>query len=126
MIVFSEKLDRLSQDPEFADLWMKAVNSYDALPNNDRLRIAGFYQGLMRLFEQQSLHISKGNIDPVFFESMNLLYLDWIQFPGTQKWWSASKGLFEKSFRERVDREIKDAKKSGYESSFQAEHESST
>jgi len=108
----------ITADDQFATIYQKAVQDYDRLPNNERLRMSLLFQRIMRLLEQQYLHISKGNINPAHFESVSKAYDEWLTFPGVQSWWEGSRSFFEEEFRERIDNAIYEAKEQGYESSF--------
>ncbi|MEQ8694012.1 MAG: hypothetical protein RIC85_01630 [Gammaproteobacteria bacterium] len=124
--IYNESLSRLIDDPELGEIWLKSASGYADLPSNERLRMASFYQQLMRFMEQQHVHVNKGHIDPAFFQSLNLTYFEWIRFPGIHQWWEVSKGQFEEEFRERVDKQIAEAKKKGYASSFKQDRDGST
>jgi hypothetical protein len=123
--IYNETLTRLIDDPSLGEIWLKAASGYADLPNNERLRIASYYQRLLRFMEQQHLHVSKGHIDPSFFQSLNLTYFEWLRFPGMQQWWDVSRDLFEEGFRARVDAQMAEAKEQGYSSSFKEERENS-
>ena len=114
----NDLLHLLIEDSEVANLYLKAVNDYDSLPNNDRIRMTFLFQQLMRLAEQQHLHVKQGNIDPAYFDSMDRTYFEWLTFPGTQQWWTGSKEFFEPEFRERIDTLIDKARERGYQSTF--------
>jgi hypothetical protein len=73
---------------------------------------------MMRLIEQQHLHIEKGHIDPAFFDSIDRTWFEWLTFPGVQEWWAGNREFYEPTFREYVERQVAKAKERGYESSF--------
>ena len=106
------------EDSEVAQIYIKAVQDYDTLPNDERIRASFLFQQFMRLAEQQHLHVKQGHIDPAYFDSMDRTYLEWLTFPGTQQWWSGSKEFFEPEFRARIDMLIAKAKERGYNSTF--------
>jgi hypothetical protein len=93
------------------------------LPGDERLRLGAVFQRIMRLWELKRLHIAKGNIDPLFFDSVNRSLFEWLTFPGTQAWWEGFKEFFEPEFRKSIDALIVEAKARGYESSFKTERE---
>ena len=120
---WNDILNHAIEDDTFIDVYLRGVQDYESLPNTERLRVAFIFQRMMRLLEQQYLHIEKGQIEPVIFESMNRALYEWLTFPGTQKWWELSKELFEEGLRTKVDKLITEAKDKGYDSSFKRESE---
>ena len=120
---WNDILNHAIEDDTFIDVYLRGVQDYESLPNTERLRVAFIFQRMMRLLEQQYLHIEKGQIEPVIFESMNRALYEWLTFPGTQKWWELSKELFEEGLRTKVDKLITEAKDKGYDSSFKRERE---
>ena len=125
-IAWNTALIPLIENQELADLFLKAGPSYDALPNHERLRVSGIYMQMMRLLEQQYLHVRKGNIDPTFFESADRTYLELLVTPGSQEWWKQHRTQYSDGFRLLVDKQIEKAKAKGWESTYKAEREGST
>jgi len=118
---WNDILNHVIEDEAFADLYLRGVQDYESLPNRERLRVSFIFQRIMRLLEQQILHIEKGHLELVIFDSMNRAIYEWLTFPGTQKWWEMSKELFEEGFQTKVDKLIAEAKSKGYDSSFKRE-----
>ncbi|MGR8948529.1 MAG: hypothetical protein ACU84Q_10805 [Gammaproteobacteria bacterium] len=116
--LFLTTIGTVQEDKEFAGVYLRAVQDYDSIQAEDRIRVALFFQRGFRILEQQHLHTRRGNVDPVYFESMNLAFFEWLTFPGVQKWWELSRDLFEAEFRKFVDAQIMKAKQKGYNSSF--------
>jgi hypothetical protein len=123
---FSEYTNRLVDDKEFVQLYLKAVAGYHCLPNEDRARIASFFHQIMRFNEQQYLHETNTNVDSSYFESIHSTFEEWLTFPGVQEWWDVSGNMFGAQFRQKVDADIVVAKKKGYSSSFKSERENAT
>ena len=124
-IAWNAALTPLIENQELTDLFLKSGPSYDALPNHERLRVSGMYMQMMRLLEQQYLHVREGNIDPTFFESADRTYLELLVTPGSQEWWARHKTHYSDGFRVLVDEQIKKAKAKGWESTYKAEREGS-
>ena len=114
----NDVLNRIIEDNEVAEMYLKAAQSFDDLPNNERVRVTLLFQRMMRLAEQQHLHVEKGHIDPAFFDSMDRTYFEWLTFPGVQEWWVGSKEFFEPGFRARIDALFERAKEKGYQSTY--------
>ena len=115
---FQNTLDLIIQDKELCSIWGKATRDYVGLPDNERLRIAFLMQRLTRVWEAQFLHETHENVDSTYFNSVNRGYVEALTFPGYQQWWELSKDLFENPFRDYIDKNIIEAKKKGYTSSF--------
>ena len=123
---YANNLGLLIEDGELAEIYLRGCRDYNDLPNTERLRVAGVFQRRMKLVEQQHLHVSKGNIDPAFFESMDKTYFEWLTFPGVQQWWELNHDYFSSEFRASVEAQVILAKEKGYASTLKTEAESST
>ena len=80
--LFLVTIGSVQEDKEFAEIYLRAVKDYDSVEHADRIRIAFFFQRGFRILEQQHLHTKRGNVDPIYFESMNLAFFEWLTFPG--------------------------------------------
>ena len=123
-VQFQNGIDAISTDGEFAEIWAKGVQDYEALENIDRLRLAIFFQRMTRVLELQFLHTLNKNVDRAYFESINLGFFEFLTFPGVQRWWELSKGMFRMEFRQHIDELVLQAKQKGYESTFKSDTES--
>ena len=119
-------MQSLMEDSEICEIFLRAADDYEALANTERFRMALLFQRLMRLLEQEQLHISKGHIEPEIFESMNRARFEFLTFPGVQTWWNLSKDLFGSEFQAHVDDIIEKAKRRGYDSTFKDERDKSS
>ena len=106
------------EDKEFASVYLKAIQHYDDLPIDERFRVAIAIQEAFRMFEQHFVHIRQQKVDPIFVESVNLSFEEWLTFPGVQSWWDQSKDMFVTQFRDHVDDLIEKAKIRGHSSTF--------
>ncbi|MGR8946690.1 MAG: hypothetical protein ACU84Q_01495 [Gammaproteobacteria bacterium] len=116
--LYHDLLGDVQNDKEFSELYLKAVQNYDELPNSERIRVALLFQRGFRILEQQYLHTGKSQVDPVFFESIRLTFIEWLTFPGVQQWWMKSSGFFAREFSHHVDQMMAQAEQKGYESTF--------
>ena len=91
---YSGILNRIIEDEKFSSIYLRGVQDYASLQNEERIRVALLFQRMMTLMEQQYLHIANGHIDPKFFDSANRTFFEWLTFPGTQAWWEGSKEFF--------------------------------
>ena len=117
----NQVLDRISSDLTLVATYGRAVQDYKSLPTAERLWTSLIFQRACRVMEQQLLHTKKGNVDPVYFESFQNAFLEFLTFPGAQEWWQDSSSLFSADFRRYVDEQMIDAKAKGYSSTFKSE-----
>ena len=116
----------LTSDFEFTEIYGKAVQNYDDLPETQRLWASLVFQRMCRLMEQQVLHIDHGNTDPVFLGAMKQVYSELMTFPGFQQWWLRSSNLFSAGFVGYVEDNLAAAKAHGYQSSFNKDSKNAT
>ena len=109
----------MREDNELSSIYLKALRNYDDLPKDQRYRVSLFVQEMFRVNEQHFVHIRQQKADPIFVESINLSFEEWLAFPGTQRWWELSNGMFVPEFRDYVADKIEAAKARDYSSSFQ-------
>jgi hypothetical protein len=109
MNLFHSLLGTIQEDKEFASIYLKAIQNYDGLPDEQRIRVSIFILRGFRAYDQIYLHKQK-TVDPDFVESIDLSYFEWLTFPGIQRWWEVSKDMFEPNFRNHIDTLSKRAK----------------
>jgi hypothetical protein len=119
-VQFQDALRSVTEDGRFAAIWLRGVQDYDGLPSVDRIRLTLSFQRVCRIMEQQYLHTRRGNVDPAFFESIDLAFREFLTFPGVQRWWELSREHFGAEFRRRVDALMTAARERGYSSSFKS------
>lgn len=119
-------LSSITENSEISRLYLSAVQDFDGLDNDERIKATFLFQRFARIYEQQCIHVEKGHLDPAFFESIDNTFFEWITFPGVQQWWSRNKGFFESSFEARVEKLVVEAKAKGYESTFKQQPDVST
>ena len=120
---YAQSMDKVIDDSEFAAIYLQAVREYNELPNEERIRAALYFQRLVRVREQAHLHVTKGHMDPSFFNSMDTTMGEWFRFPGAQQWWRLNHEYFDVDFRSLVEDQIVGARAKGYESTFKDEYE---
>jgi hypothetical protein len=115
--LFHSVLGTIQEDKEFAPIYLKAIENYDSLPDEQRIRVSILILRGFRVYEQIHLH-TQTTVDPDFVKSIDLSYFEWLTFPGIQRWWEVSKDIFEPNFRNHIDTLVEKAKEKGYKSSF--------
>ena len=120
---YHEIVEHIHADREFSEIWLAAVDDYEALPNQQRIRASVYFQRIMRMAEQEYLHTSKRKLDPEYFESLRNVTREFLTFPGPQQWWEGNRYYFGKAFQQHIDTLLEGAKTKGYVSSFKDERE---
>ena len=116
--IYIQTLRSLREDEEMSSLYLKSIQNYEDLPNNQRYRVSLLIQEMFRLNEQFFFHIRQQKADPIFVESINLSFEQFLTFPGTQRWWEICKDMFVSEFRDHVEGKIESARERGYKGSF--------
>jgi hypothetical protein len=115
---FQSMLEPIAHDSGFSAIYKKGVMDYLNLSDNERLQMAYHFAIMFRIFEQQYLHTTRRNVDPIYFESVNLVLFDVLTLPGVQQWWELSNSQFCRPFHSYVEENLVSAKARGYQSSF--------
>ena len=66
---FQESVRLIAEDEKLAEIYQKGIADYDSLPSNERLRLSICFINTFRVIEQQYIHMTRGNVDPIFFKS---------------------------------------------------------
>jgi len=112
---FQAGLDMLAQDGELTSIWAAGVQDYRSLSHDDRLRLSMYFQRMTRVIEAQYLHLHTENVNPAYFESIQMSFSEFLSYPGAQQWWELSKGLFGVDFRKYLDNLVLEAKENKYD-----------
>ena len=111
---YRELVRSIAKDPELYEIYRRAVSSYNGLPDSDRMRIHLYvFSPIYGVLEQQYLHLTHGNIDLVFLESIRNRIAESARLPGIREWWERNRHIYGEEFRAYVD------------STYQIEHLSS-
>jgi hypothetical protein len=113
-----DTLQTITENGEFAAIWLNGVRDYEALPDADRIRLSFLFQRACRIMEQHYRHTARGNLDVEYNQSVDNQYAEFFSLPGVQRWWELSKGHFEPGFRDRIDEMMASTKENEYESTF--------
>jgi hypothetical protein len=112
----------ITEDDGFAEIWLKGVRDYEALPEKERIRLSFLFQRCCRIMEQHYRHTARGNLDIAYNQSVDNQYAEFFSLPGVQRWWELSKGHFEPEFREKIERMVANTREHEFESTFKNMH----
>ena len=80
------------------------MENYDALSADERVRIhMRLFSPLFGVLEQQFLHLTHGNIEPVFLNSIKRRMADAGRLPGIRMWWERNRAIYSLEFQQYVD-----------------------
>ena len=116
----------IATDDALPEIWLKAIVDYDSLRDAERLKASLIFHDMLRVYEQQFIHIRAGHADGSYLDSINRVFLDFLTFPGVQEWWESSRHAFDDAFENQVDLMIKQAGESRLTSPFGTINENST
>lgn len=120
-IHWNEIVSRLTEDTDFPGIYLKGASDYDALTREEQFRFSIFVSILAKTAEQQYLHVKRGNLDPIFFQSSEYLNAEWLRLPGVQRWWQNNKNVLSREFSIHMEGLMKVAQEKGHISSFKVE-----
>ena len=99
-------------------IWLRGIKDYKSLPDTERLRISLIFHDMLRNMEVQFFHTKNKNVEASFLDSINLIFCEFLTWPGVQQWWEVSKHGFENEFREQIERQLEESKTKSYASTF--------
>jgi hypothetical protein len=111
-------LETIALDKEFSEIYQAAIYDYEGLDSNDRMRISYSWQAMFRLIEQQHLHTVHGSIDPVYLESVERVFREFVKNRGVVSFWQLSRHSYAEDFCTYIDQLIAQAEATEFQSSF--------
>jgi len=96
---YRDELDSIFNNEENFRLYLRAIEDYERLEREDRMRAYVMITRILRVLELQHLHLIHGNIDPQFFSAMETRLRSIIAFKGMQAFWRINKYEFSEEFQ---------------------------
>ena len=89
----------LTDNSEFAAVYIKGIKNYDSLDSVEKLRVSVFFGRVMRIFESMySRHLLK-QIDPAIWPGIEVTCRELSCYAGFQVWWANTSHWFTEEFR---------------------------
>jgi len=104
------QMNSVAEDGELCSIYLRGINDYDGLPDNDRIRLSMHLHSTFRIYEQAFLHVSRTNVDESYFTSSEKTKFELLGFRGVQRWWERSNNLFESKFVAHIEKVIRQQK----------------
>jgi len=105
----------LVDDPEFAALWLRALQSFDQLDGASKLRFSAHLGRFLRFADSLYLSVLDGTLDKRLWRGYERTLADTVAYPGFQTWWATRKHWHTDEFCALIDRHIQTAKPKIYE-----------
>ena len=91
------------QDPGLAELFARARNDFDSLPEAQRLQFIAMIQGIMRVWEDAYHQHQAGRLSDRIWNAMVVQFCGYLSLPGVMAVWSIRKMAYSEDFRTFVD-----------------------
>ena len=93
------------QDPDLADVFTRAKDDFEQLPESERLQFISMFQSLFRVWEAAYHQYKQGRLNDQAWNAMVKQFAGYLSLPGIQKVWSLRKHAYSDDFRNFVDSE---------------------
>lgn len=91
------------QDPQRAEIYIKAIDGFDTLNDAQRLQFISIIQGLLRVWEEAYYLRLENRLDERLWNGMLTQYMDLMAMGGMQRVWELRKHAYSSEFRAFVD-----------------------
>ena len=105
----------LVDDPDFAALWLHALQSFDQLDGTSKLRFGAHLGRFLRFADSLYLGVLDGTLDKRLWRGYERTLADTVAYPGFQTWWATRKHWHTDEFCALIDRHIRTAKPKIYD-----------
>lgn len=108
----SELFSVISDNAEFADIYLRGMTEYNSLDRVERLRFSGFFSRLMRIFDSMFSRHRQNALDPTLWPSYEESMRDFFSHAGLRDWWVSRSHWFTPELRELVSEWIAEERNS--------------
>lgn len=105
-------------DPELLQQHRAASDDLMKLPPEVRHRVSTQMNRVIRIVEQNFLHMRHSNLDSAYVTSMDRRTLEIMSQPSYQQWWTLNRDAYGAEFRQYIEDRIAAGQSAGYVSSF--------
>ncbi len=91
------------QNPNLADVFVRAKDNFEALPETERLQFISMVQGIMRVWEDAFHQHQQKRLNDVQWQAMVVQFSSYLGLPGVAAVWSIRKMAYSEDFRAFVD-----------------------
>jgi hypothetical protein len=92
----------VSENAEFADLFLRGMTEYKSLDSVEKLRFSAFFSRLMRIHESMNSRHRQKLLDPTIWQSYEESMRDYFNYAGLRDWWATRSHWFTPEFREFI------------------------
>jgi hypothetical protein len=105
----------LVDNPDFAALWLHALQSFEELDGASKLRFGAHLGRFLRMADSLYLGALDGTMDERLWRGYERTLADTVAYPGFQTWWATRKHWHTDEFRALIDGHIQTAKPKIYD-----------
>jgi len=105
----------LVENPDFAALWLRALQSFDELDGTSKLRFGAHLGRFLRFADSLYLAVLDRMLDKRLWRGYERTIADTVAYPGFQTWWATRKHWHTDEFCTLIDRHIRTAKPTIYD-----------
>jgi hypothetical protein len=112
---WSDLTKTLVESPDLAALWLRGLQSFDALDGPAKLRLGAHLGRFLRFADSLYLALLDGMLDQRLWRGFERTLADTVAYPGFQTWWATRKHWHTDEFCALIDRHIQTAKPKIYD-----------
>ena len=100
---WSELVRTAQENREFAVLFLKGMQSFDALDAPDKLRFSAFFTRYTRNCEGMFIYYRDGALDKALWDGVERTMADYFAYNGVREWWATRQHWLTDEFRAVVE-----------------------
>jgi len=100
---FRDGMATVAADPELPKLILRANDDFDALADDEAIRIVATIQRMLRVWEEAFIQHQDGRLDSRIWNTMVRQYASFLSMPSFQRVWELRRQFFDDEFRTFVD-----------------------
>lgn len=101
-------LEKISDNPDFACLYVSGVQDYASLTGSERLRFSAFYMSLYYQLQEMHRLSEEGSVDADTWSGFRSILKETTRYPGVRQWFGSRRDWFSSRFQAYVDGLISD------------------
>jgi hypothetical protein len=101
---WDELMKSLNDSAEFAAIYLRGLQSFDALDSVSKVRFSVYLGRSLRNLEGMYFHRQEGILGDSLWAEMERILCDVLANPGTREWWATRRHWYTDDFAAMVDR----------------------
>jgi hypothetical protein len=100
---WSDLVKTAQESRDFAEVFLRGMQSFQALDGPDKLRFSAFFTRYTRNFEGMFIYYRDGALEKALWEEVERTMSDYFAYPGAREWWATRKHWLTDEFRAVVE-----------------------